>query len=351
MIYGTYYLGHSSTAKSAFAIEQGTERVVIICSASNRVFIEEANFTLGLDIPGQAVDLEFPDGSIFTPNAVDFRWASLERRHSLSRFETSRLAILVSILLIPTLLYLTHAVGLPAAAASITERLPPDLKAEIGNRSYETVETLAMEDSTLPDEVRQMVLVQWSQALETLSLADDRFSLHFHDAPGMGANAFALPNGSIIVTDDLVRLYTEHPERLQAILLHEIGHVEHEHGLQLAIRSIGSTILLSMLIGGDLDGITELVMGTGNTFLQSSFSRDMEREADTYALDHLPKLGHSPATLGHALADLRDSDKRQGRASDQAEALLNYLSSHPATSERIESALNADETFEGPLNP
>ena len=73
MIYGTYYLGHSSTAKSAFAIEQGTERVVIICSASNRIFVEETNFTLGLDIPGQAVDLEFPDGSIFTPNAVDFR--------------------------------------------------------------------------------------------------------------------------------------------------------------------------------------------------------------------------------------------------------------------------------------
>lgn len=352
MIYGTYYLGHSSAAKCAFAIEHGPNKVTVICSASNRIFIEETQFKLGLDIPGQAVDLEFPDGSTFTPNATSFRWASSKKRDNfLSRFETSSLAILVSILLIPTLLYLIHAVALPSAAAAITERMPENLKAEIGKRSYETVEKLAMDESTLPDALHESVLEQWSLALEKLNLPADRFSLHIHDAPTIGANAFALPSGSIIVTDDLVHLYKETPEQLQAILLHEIGHIEHEHGLQLAIRSIGSTILLSMLIGGDLDGITELVMGTSNTFLQSSFSRDMEREADIYALENLPKLGYSPAVLGHALAELTQKDGETDSITSHAEGLLNYLSSHPATDERIQSALEAGKSFDVLITP
>ena len=46
-------------------------------------------------------------------------------------------------------------------------------------------------------------------------------------------------------------------------MLHELGHVQFEHGLQLAIRSLASTLLLSALIGGDLNGISEALLGTG----------------------------------------------------------------------------------------
>ena len=90
-------------------------------------------------------------------------------------------------------------------------------------------------------------------------------------------------------------------------MLHELGHVQFEHGLQLAIRSLASTLLLSALIGGDLDGISEALLGTGNTLLQASFSRDMEREADAYAQDALRGLGSSPAELGYALEALGQS--------------------------------------------
>ena len=86
-----------------------------------------------------------------------------------------------------------------------------------------------------------------------------------------------------------------------------LTHVQFEHGLQLAIRSLASTLLLSALIGGDLNGISEALLGTGNTLLQASFSRDMEREADAYARDALRGLGTSPAELGYALEALSHS--------------------------------------------
>ena len=38
---GTYYLSGTSTAKSAFAIEEGKERIVVICSNSHRLLVDD----------------------------------------------------------------------------------------------------------------------------------------------------------------------------------------------------------------------------------------------------------------------------------------------------------------------
>ena len=65
----------------------------------------------------------------------------------------------------------------------------------------------------------------------------------------------------------------------------------------------------------------------GNTLLQASFSREMEREADAYARDALRgSLGTSPAELGYALEALSHSTNE---ASEYLNQVLNYLSTHP----------------------
>ena len=98
------------------------------------------------------------------------------------------------------------------------------------------------------------------------------------------------------------------------------------------LRSLASTLLLSALVGGDLNGISEALLGTGNTLLQASFSRDMEREADAYARDALRGLA-SPAEL-----DIRSHSTNE--ASDYHQ-VLNYLSTHPAHDERVHEAIEA----------
>ena len=346
MIYGTYYLSGTSTAKSAFAIEEGKERIVVICSHSHRLLVDAtpSEFTTGLNLPGQAVDVEFPDGSVFTPNSATFRWRHLTKGQSMvSRLETSLPFILASLILIPSLFYVIHSVILPQTASYLVHVISDETKNQIGKRSYKSISNLSMSPTGLTSVEEARVRELWEETLQALSLPSEDYTLRLHDAPNVGANAFALPDGTIIVTDELVRLYEGHPDRLRAVMLHELGHVQFEHGLQLAIRSLASTLLLSALIGGDLNGISEALLGTGNTLLQASFSRDMEREADAYARDALRSLGTSPAELGYALEALSHSTNE---ASEYLNQVLNYLSTHPALDERVHEAIEAGTQWE-----
>ena len=83
MIYGTYYLSGASTAKSAFAIEEGKERIVVICSHSHRLLVDAtpSEFTTGLNLPGQAVDVESRWQRIHTQQR-DVSLATLDQKGS-----------------------------------------------------------------------------------------------------------------------------------------------------------------------------------------------------------------------------------------------------------------------------
>jgi len=56
----------------------------------------------------------------------------------------------------------------------------------------------------------------------------------------IGANAFALPGGSVIITDKLIKL--ANLEQLRAVLYHEIGHVKLNHGLKMIIEQAGVSL-------------------------------------------------------------------------------------------------------------
>ena len=54
--------------------------------------------------------------------------------------------------------------------------------------------------------------------------------LLFRDGGKFGANAFALPSGKIIVTDQLASLLND--EQIVGVLAHELGHVVYRHGMR-----------------------------------------------------------------------------------------------------------------------
>lgn len=51
-----------------------------------------------------------------------------------------------------------------------------------------------------------------------------------------GPNAFALSDGTVIVLDSLVEMATT-PAELDSILLHEVGHVYHQHVMESVVQS------------------------------------------------------------------------------------------------------------------
>jgi hypothetical protein len=157
---------------------------------------------------------------------------------------------------------------------------------------------------------------------------DDRheFRLEFRDSPLLGPNALALPDGTIVMTDALVALATRE-EELIGMLAHEIGHVVHRHALRSVLQS-SSVALIVALATGDLMSLTSLAAALPTMLVEAKFSRDFELEADHYALRFLREHRIPPR---HA-ADLLDRmAQRDGREAER----FGYLSSHPATEERI----------------
>ena len=48
-------------------------------------------------------------------------------------------------------------------------------------------------------------------------------------------NALAFPSGDIVLTDKFVQL-SKNQDEIDSVLLHEMGHVVHRHGLEMLIE-------------------------------------------------------------------------------------------------------------------
>ena len=73
-----------------------------------------------------------------------------------------------------------------------------------------------------------------------------KYEILFRSGRGM-ANAFALPAGQIIMTDELVEL-AENDDQIYAGLLHEMGHVEMKHGIRRLLNDAGVAALIALAL-------------------------------------------------------------------------------------------------------
>ena len=77
---------------------------------------------------------------------------------------------------------------------------------------------------------------------------DEQPRLEFRTIPDLGANAFALPSGIVVVTDDLVASAAS-DEELLAVLAHELGHIQHRHALRGVLQTSIIPLLLAAITG------------------------------------------------------------------------------------------------------
>ena len=128
-------------------------------------------------------------------------------------------------------------------------------------------------------------------------------------------NAFALPNGSIYVHSGLLGVL-ENDDQLASVLAHEVTHVTGRHSY-LSFRSYRKKSLAINLIGfagGAVGGYSEwtqavrLIAGATQVILAATingYSRELERQADVYALDALVASGHNPGQMAAAFRRLQ----------------------------------------------
>jgi len=227
--------------------------------------------------------------------------------------------------------------GLPLAAKLASDHVPTPIEAKLGDQALQSIDQAVCGPSAI-DAARRSELNRSFAAL-TSGLDDGYvYRLEFRACKGMGANAFALPGGAIVLTDDLVKL-AENDAQVSAVLAHEIGHVRHRHGLRLAIQAAGLAALITTL-AGDAVSITGLAVALPTALLQSGYSREFEDEADGYAFLRLKEIGSSPKYFAQILARI-DASRQQGSGAKQGADKFGYLSTHPATAERIARALKS----------
>lgn len=277
--------------------------------------------------------LVFDDGSEFVTadnDAIDrlLQQAGKSRTANLvDRLESNWHWALASLVLTVVAVYAALAWGFPWLARPVAESMPQAYLERIDDTVMAWFDERFVKPSELPESEQYRL-----RALLGRLPDNEDFKLTFRT--GFGANALALPGGTIIVTDELVEL-VENDNEILAVLAHEAGHVTGRHGMRNIIQSAGVATLMAWLLG-DLSAVIDFALVTAPVTLQQlSYARGFEREADAYARDVLEQLGASPACFAEILLKIEAS--HGGRAS----AFPRYLLTHPTTEERAEMTAGA----------
>ena len=261
-------------------------------------------------------------------DAVIATWAPQPAASWLHRLETSWGLVLAAVVILLAVGWAMLHFGLPWAARRIAFVLPANITRTLGDQTLSSLDQTVLSPSVLTHERQNVLQAEFRRFLAAAGESAPT-SIEFRAMRGAGANAFALPSGVIVITDDLVLLAADDQE-IVAVLAHECGHLAHRHALRSVLQNSAVFVVMA-LVTGDVSSATAFGSALPAFLLQSRFSREFEREADAHAVDALRRAGKSPELLASMLERLEHSHGGSGAA------VLAYLQTHPPTKERIES--------------
>ncbi len=280
--------------------------------------------------------VRFPDGSVFETRDNDGVDGYLRVRrgprsgllHRLEKFHPRLILMTLAVILLATTIYRFAVPVLVEVAVLVTPPFVPDL---IGSGTLASLDRTILKPSDLPEGERQAISEGFSKLAAQSKGGQGAYRLNFRDGGVIGPNAFALPDGSLILTDDLVKLANGDREMILGVLGHEIAHVEGEHSLRQLYRAAGVAALV-MLIAGDVGSGVEDILTQGGALLALSYSRAAEAEADRRSVELMRAAGYDPVALARFFAVLED------KLGDHRDASI--LSSHPGTPQRQQDIRN-----------
>ncbi len=187
------------------------------------------------------------------------------------------------------------------------------------------------------------------KTVERLVAASERPDLKYQviilNSPSI--NAFSLPNGRLYITRGLIALANDKAE-LASVLSHEMGHViahhaaiREEQARQVAIIShVVSDVLSDPQVGALALAKSKLTL--------AAFSRAQEFEADGIGVGISARAGFDPYGASRFLTDMQRNADLKAAAGGADSRGLDFLSSHPATPDRVKNALANARQFSRP---
>ena len=289
----------------------------------------------------------FPDGSVFETqdnDGVDRDLAARGRGgaglvHWLEQF---RLRLVVIVLLAFVLGGVVYRWGVPALVEIAIRTTPPIVPELMGQGTMQVLDKTTFSPTKLPEESRRQISEGFARIAAGSPRGAEAYTLHFRDGGVIGPNAFALPDGTLVVTDALVEIAGTDREMILGVLAHEIGHVELEHSLRQFYRAAGMTGLI-MLIAGDVGSAVEDVLVQGGGLLALSHSRAAETEADRRSVELMAKAGYDPAAIARFFILIEE------KLGDKSGTSI--LSTHPGTPERRKDIIDYARIVSGQSDP
>jgi Zn-dependent protease with chaperone function len=270
--------------------------------------------------------LRFPDGAfceVRDLEALDVLLASTSHRDGqVDRLQRQLKTVLFALVACVALAVVGYKIGLPWAAEVGARHLPPAVGRTLTTQTLQALDGRWLLRSKLALERRETLSAKF-HALALPEGGTPQSRLLFRRSPQLGANAFTLPDGTIVLLDDLVTSIND-DQQILAVLAHELGHAHGHHGLQLLLRTSVVGAFLTLYVGD----ISHLLAAAPAALVQAHYSQDLEREADDYGAALLSLNGMSPGLLADVLQSLT---KAHPSAADGS-----YLASHPSTRERIQ---------------
>ena len=277
-----------------------------------------------------------PRGSLEVDDVAGWQQAvaAAGQRESLAQGMQTRWRVFAGVFVVAAaLVFAFYRWGTPWAATQLTRQVPPSWEAGIAQKALQDLDAQWLKPSKVAPERQQALRARFDALARDVSPALRRYpgyqpTLALHFRRGFGANAFALPGGTIVVTDGLVELADRHglgDDAIAGVLAHEIGHVMHRHTTRLVVEQA----VLNVGLGLALGDVSTLVSMGGSVLTGLAYRRGHESEADCFALDLLAR-GRTPP---QPMADLLLKMEKDAGV-DGLPGWTEFLSSHPATPQR-----------------
>ena len=289
--------------------------------------------------PQQRVVVDLRDHGSLEIDAVA-QWhaalAAAGARPSLAGRMQTRWPVLLGVTAVAIVgLTLFYRYGTPWAATELTRFVPVSWEISVASNVLTQMDKGTLKPSKLPQERQAELKARFDTLVQQLPTQLQRYpgyaptyTLSFRS--GMGANAFALPGGTVVMTDGLAKAAEKKglsDDALIGVLAHEIGHVANRHTTRMVVQQ--GVLQMGMgLALGDVSGI----VSTGASVLTGlAYSRNHEREADCFAIAVMSHAKLPTAPMGKLLlAIAQDEDDEEKAARKKAATAAKESASAPA---------------------
>ncbi|MBT9514082.1 MAG: M48 family metallopeptidase [Acidovorax sp.] len=267
--------------------------------------------------PRVVVDLR-DHGSVEIDAVAEWRaaLAAAGERPSLAQRMQTRWPVLLGVTAAAVIgLTLFYRYGTPWAATQLTRFVPIGWETSVAENVLRQMDDGTLKPSKLPPERQAQLRARFDALAQQappglLRYPSYRPPLTLEFRSGMGANAFALPGGKIVMTDGIVKAAADKgldDNALVGVLAHEIGHVVQRHTTRMVVQQGVLNMGLGLALG-DVSGI----VSTGASVLTGlAYSRSHEREADCYAIAVMTRAALPTAPMGQLLLAIARDEKNE----------------------------------------